>query len=1283
MRIAEKCMIWLLAVGTLLTVSPDFGWFGSKYDQVEAITDTLGKPVTDGYGILDDKIKIVPVERQYEVDGTVANMIEFDIYVKDCPDFCGLAVHVSTGTGVNSYNAGGTFLDMNKRNSYGETGMCAAAFSKAPWSCREQTYSVHDFGRSILITNTQQSISITGEQRVCTVAIHAPESYQQICFGGFKLYTADEELWDTKGRTYELGADEENVSFFSFGHDAKRQTLVCCHLKDIEGTKVKSIKGKLDRMGIASFDEKAFSRICDGGTLSYTDAGDGRYGDFELSFGEEGKVLDSNCLFGVSLSGTGAQDICLYLEDIFVELADGTTVQKEDTRVVICSLKESGRGFVGIKDWVYGEKPSEPVLVSETNGTENVEIYYRSQSESDDAYTETVPTQRGNYKIKAVFPANADYEEAVAENRFEIKATSDKQQGSGWVTIENWTYGEVRRVPQYGSSTNRGGNEIVEYKRDDEENFSVVYPRDAGYYTVRVTFPEYGDYDKVVAEQYFQIYKALSPGNAPAAEQRVGHSCAAVEDVSLPQGWIWSQLDSDKALNVGSPLTVTAIYNGSDKDNYENLTMQVTITRQPKEKGEGAVFMAGWIYGEEGNTPAVESDTNGTNRVIYYYKKQGENDGSYTQTKPVNAGQYVIKAVFPETDDYAEAEATAEFTIAKAPFAPGRPAQNFDVEYHVDRVSAVTLPENWVWSAEDNSKALNAGVPLTVTAVYNGADKDNYENLTRPVTITRQPERKSEGTVSISGWTYGEEGNNPIAESGTNGTDHVTYYYKKQGENDESYTQIKPENAGQYVVKAVFPAKDDYEAVEATAEFTIAKAAFAPGLPGRSRVVEYRFDRVSTVTLPENWVWQEEEREKPLSVGVPYTAMAQYSGADKGNYEVESVEVTITRLKQNVPAEGYTVTIVNPSKSHITIHSATAEPIQRNITDAMAPVLFVANAEYYFPENYSIAPVNGIMVRRVSDTRIQVYGTPTANTTIYLVPASRVDARPYTVTVVNGTGGGSYNSGDSVSIKAVSAPAGMRFSKWRVTQGNITLMNEKSAATSFVMKTGDVTVVAEYEKATGANGNGQNTDPDSVSKTVYEANSREMNKGIKAVWSGNSLKVDWNLVSGAEGYDIYAAKYNSKTLKRSVMLKDGKAASTKLTKVNGKKPDKKTVYQIKVKAYRYVNGKKQYIAESLSVFTAGKNSKKYTDAKSVKPDKKTYQIKKNGTAVIKAKITKKSSKKKLLPEKYVKQFRYFSTNEKIASVSAKGKVKAKKKGSCYVYIVAGNGAKTKVKIQVK
>ena len=59
-------------------------------------------------------------------------------------------------------------------------------------------------------------------------------------------------------------------------------------------------------------------------------------------------------------------------------------------------------------------------------------------------------------------------------------------------------------------------------------------------------------------------------------------------------------------------------------------------------------------------------------------------------------------------------------------------------------------------------------------------------------------------------------------------------------------------------------------------------------------------------------------------------------------------------------------------------------PLQQNLNTAMTPVVYKAADGYYFPENYAVTTVNGIMVRRDDSTQITVYGTPTADATINL-----------------------------------------------------------------------------------------------------------------------------------------------------------------------------------------------------------------------------------------------------------------------------------------------------------
>lgn len=212
--------------------------------------------------------------------------------------------------------------------------------------------------------------------------------------------------------------------------------------------------------------------------------------------------------------------------------------------------------------------------------------------------------------------------------------------------------------------------------------------------------------------------------------------------------------------------------------------------------------------------------------------------------------------------------------------------------------------------------------------------------------------------------------------------------------------------------------------------------------------------------------------------------------------------------------------------------------------------------------------------------------------------------------------------------------------------------------------------------------NGQNTQGSTLTAEELEKNSNLLNLKASSSWKNNALYIKWGKVKGAQGYDIFAAAYGKKYGSAVKTASAGKT-SAKITKISGKKLSKKGTYKVCVKAYRIVNGKKQYIAAGLQMYVAGSKNVKYTNAKSVKIPKKSYVLKKGKTAVIKAGIVKQDQSKKLLPKSYGKSLRYISMNKKIVTVSSKGKLTAKKKGTCYVYVFALNGAKKKIKVTVR
>ena len=170
----------------------------------------------------------------------------------------------------------------------------------------------------------------------------------------------------------------------------------------------------------------------------------------------------------------------------------------------------------------------------------------------------------------------------------------------------------------------------------------------------------------------------------------------------------------------------------------------------------------------------------------------------------------------------------------------------------------------------------------------------------------------------------------------------------------------------------------------------------------------------------------------------------------------------------------------------------------------------------------------------------------------------------------------------------------------------------------------------------------------------------------------NSVTVKWNKVKNADGYIVYGAKCGAKS-KYKVL----KVVSGKTTSYTHKKLKKGTYYKYNIVAFKYVNGVKVTLAASKKIHATTLGGK-YGVAKAVKLNKGKVKIKKGKTFKIKASEIKKDKK--------IKRHRaicYESSNTKIATVNSKGKIKAKKKGKCTIYVYAQNGVYKTVKVTVK
>lgn len=113
----------------------------------------------------------------------------------------------------------------------------------------------------------------------------------------------------------------------------------------------------------------------------------------------------------------------------------------------------------------------------------------------------------------------------------------------------------------------------------------------------------------------------------------------------------------------GDYVAKASITNDGYNQVYADGTTTFTIDRLA---GGGTVTVADVTYGTP-IKPVLSSEKNGTDKVTLTYKLSAEPDSAYTSTIPTKPGEYVVKAVFAETNQYEAYTTTDTFVINKAP----------------------------------------------------------------------------------------------------------------------------------------------------------------------------------------------------------------------------------------------------------------------------------------------------------------------------------------------------------------------------------------------------------------------------------------------------------------------------------------------------------------------------------------------------------------------------------------------------------------------------------------
>ncbi len=147
------------------------------------------------------------------------------------------------------------------------------------------------------------------------------------------------------------------------------------------------------------------------------------------------------------------------------------------------------------------------------------------------------------------------------------------------------TYGQTLAESQLSGGV---GNVAGTFAWKDGSVRPTVSDGDATPYEVVFTSTD-SNWGKAETTVTLTVHKAPCPSNMPQAKMEPAHSVKTVGEVELPQGWYWEEADALLELTDETAVTATAIYNGSDKGNYETESVEIVLIRSICEHAQTTV----------------------------------------------------------------------------------------------------------------------------------------------------------------------------------------------------------------------------------------------------------------------------------------------------------------------------------------------------------------------------------------------------------------------------------------------------------------------------------------------------------------------------------------------------------------------------------------------------------------------------------------------------------------------------------------------------------------------
>ena len=583
-----------------------------------------------------------------------------------------------------------------------------------------------------------------------------------------------------------------------------------------------------------------------------------------------------------------------------------------------------------ITGWTYNENANVPTAKAQFG-----DVTFTYSSEENGTYTNEVPKNAGTYYVKATVTGTENYTGLESVVSFTI-AKADTTLTFEKENIDKTYDKNVISEPKVSKTGSRNNITFAWFVANGNDwTLLDNAPSDVGTYKVVASVNEDSNYNGASIEKEFSISiadnewtKELSikdwiygeTASDPSAAAKYGDVVYTYSDSKD------GTYTSDVPVNAGTWYVKASV---AGTANYTGLE-SVPVSFEIKKADSSIKFKDGISFDKVYDTNAVivteeqVEKTGSTGTVSFTFEKK-VNDQWKTVETATEVGTYRVTAILAEDNNHTSATSKPlEFTISKANSVVTITTQSLDKAYDGN---AVTTPEyttsgsngkvtvQWQEKSmtskaewKDLKSAPNKVGTYRVVVELAGNDNYNPASATLNFVISQATNAWTE-ELSITGWTYNEKVSSPTAKAQFG---DVTFTYSS--EENGTYTNEVPVNAGTYYVKATVTGTENYTGLEsAPVAFEIAKAI--PTYEKVTGLVLGQGQPLSKIELPEQFKWVDETMTAD-ELGT-HTFKAVYTPEDTANYQTIEVEIEVEVVP--TPVELNHVPTISASDKTITV----------------------------------------------------------------------------------------------------------------------------------------------------------------------------------------------------------------------------------------------------------------------------------------------------------------------------------------------------------------------------